>query len=80
LLAEIVPLTALLCLAPITMLMRFRWGKMFLGALAAVAFLVNAMGVYHKPNWEARVDLEHRPEMLWSWSQAPFMMALDPKR
>jgi hypothetical protein len=75
LLAELVPLTALLCLAPVTLLLRSRPGKMLLATLAIGSFLIHAAGVYRETCWEARVELESHPESLWSWSHAPFLMS-----
>ena len=76
LLAEVVPLVALFCLAPVTLLLRSFSGKTLLAALALVTFLVHAPGVYRPPYWEMRVDVVHHPDMVWSWSQAPFVLAL----
>ena len=76
LLAEVVPLAALLCLAPVALLLRSFSGRTLLAMLATVTFFLHGPGIYNPPYWESRVDLDRHPEMLWSWSQAPFVMAL----
>lgn len=76
LLAEVVPLAALLCLAPVALLLRSFSGRTVLASLAAVAFFLHAAGVYDPPAWEKRVEILRHPEMVWSWSQAPFVMAM----
>ena len=75
-LAEVVPLAALLCLSPVALLLRSLAGRTLLASLAAVAFFLHAAGVYAPPAWEKRVEVTRHPEMVWSWSQAPFVMAL----
>jgi len=74
LLAEAVPLLALLCVRPVALLCRVRGGRTVLAGVVALAFLVHAPGIYWEPCWEARVDVEHHPEMLWSWSRPPFLI------
>jgi magnesium-transporting ATPase (P-type) len=76
LLAEVVPLVALLCLAPIALLLRSFSGRMLLASLAVSAFLMHATGVYPPSSWETRVQIERHPEMVWSWSRAPFVLSL----
>ncbi|MCI0458800.1 MAG: hypothetical protein L0Z62_17715 [Gemmataceae bacterium] len=74
LLAEVVPLGALLCVRPIGMLCRRRAGRVVLAGLALTAFLIHAVGVYWEPCWEVRVGLDRNPEVLWSWSRPPFLI------
>ena len=76
LLAETVPLlAALLCVRPVALLLRTKWGKGLIAILAICSFLIHASGVYRETCWEARVELEMHHESLWSWSQAPFLMS-----
>jgi hypothetical protein len=75
LLAEVVPLGALLCVSPVALLLRQRWGKSLFATLAIGSFLIHASGVYRETCWEARVDVDKHPEAFWSWSQAPFLMS-----
>jgi hypothetical protein len=74
LLAEAVPLLALLCVRPVALLCRVRGGRPVLAGVAALAFLLHAVGVYAEPCWEARVGVERHPEALWSWSRPPFLI------
>jgi hypothetical protein len=74
LLAEVVPLAALLCVAPVAVLLRTRPGRVVLASLLGLAFLLHAAGVYRETRWEARVDIDHHPEMFWSLSRAPFLL------
>ncbi len=74
LLAEAVPLCALLCVRPVALLLRCRGGRAALACLVFLAFWLHAVGVFWEPCWEWRVDLERHPEMLWSWSRPPFLV------
>ncbi|MCC6417520.1 MAG: hypothetical protein IT429_04660 [Gemmataceae bacterium] len=74
LLAEVVPLCALLCVGPIGVLCRGRAGRAVLAVLAAVALIVHAAGVFWEPCWEVRTGLDRNPEVLWSWPRAPFLI------
>jgi hypothetical protein len=74
LLAEAVPLLALLCVRPVALLCKLRGGRPVLAVVAALAFLVHAAGVYWEPCWEARTDVERHPEALWAWSRPPFLI------
>ena len=74
LLAEAVPLLALLCVRPVALLCRLRGGRTVLAGVAVLTFLVHAAGVYWEPCWEARTNVERHPEMLWSWSRPPFLI------
>jgi hypothetical protein len=79
LLAEAVPLLALLCVRPVALLWRRRSGRQVVTGVAVLAFLVHAAGVYWEPCWEARTGVERHPEVLWSWSRPPFLILwLDP--
>ncbi len=73
-LAEVVPLCALLCVGPIGVLCRGRAGRAVLAVLAAVALIVHAAGVFWEPCWEVRTGLDRNPEVLWSWPRAPFLI------
>jgi hypothetical protein len=74
LLAEVVPLGALLCLEPL----RLRWSsprfRILVGGLTLAAVLVQAPGMYLNSNfWSAADDLGQHPNRLWSWTHPPFL-------
>jgi hypothetical protein len=74
LLSEAIPLSALLCVAPIAALWRLAGGKQLLMTLAVCAFLMHAVAVYGKAEfWHNHFDEIQHPDMLWSWSHPPFL-------
>jgi hypothetical protein len=74
LVAETVPLFALLCVRPVALLCGLRLGRPVFAGLAVLAFLLHAVGVYREIYWVVPGGLEAHPEMLWSWSRAPFLI------
>jgi hypothetical protein len=77
LMAETVPLMALLCVAPIAQLCRLRGGKSCLVCLAALAFLLHAVAVFGDGTlWDTLVSTNQHPEMYWNWAHAPFLYPL----
>jgi hypothetical protein len=75
-LAEVMPLLALLCLQPLALLTRRPAGVACFSALLVVSFALHAAAIFgHADYWNARVDVDNRPEMVWSWSRAPFLDA-----
>ncbi len=73
LVCEAVPLGALLCVRPVAALWQLRGGRLLLGGVAGVAFALHAVAVYsHADYWGNYVQVDRHPEMLWSWSHAPF--------
>jgi hypothetical protein len=74
LLAEVVPLLALLALQPMAQLWRSSPGRGLVLSLGILSFLMHAPGIYlHAGNWNNIDDLDKRPERLWSWSHPPFL-------
>lgn len=72
LVAEVVPLLALLALPIISSLWRHRSGRAILLGLAMLSFAVHAPVLYGSAlEWNEQLA-EGRPEMLWSWRKAPF--------
>jgi hypothetical protein len=80
LLAETVPLLALLCVRPVALLCTLRGGRPLLAGIGLLAFVLHAAGVYWEPCWEARVAVERHPEMLWSWTRPPFLILWQDRR
>jgi hypothetical protein len=75
LLAEIVPLLALLSVPVITAMAARRVGRLALLGLAIVSFLPHAPVLYGRAlEWNRRTD--QHPALYWSWSEAPFLEAL----
>jgi hypothetical protein len=75
LLAEVVPLLALLCLRPVALLGKHRAGQFALGCLLLLSFFLQAVGVYGHPHWMSSEEIQRDPGLLWSWSRAPFLPA-----
>jgi hypothetical protein len=79
-LAEVLPLLALLCLRPIAALLRRPAGITFTATLLLVGFGIHASAIFgYADSWNGRVDIDYRPEMVWSWSHAPFFDGVHPK-
>jgi hypothetical protein len=75
LLAETVPLLMLLALPAIAALTARGSGRLLLLVLAIVSFLPHAPVVYGRAlEWNRGCD--GRPEVLWSWREAPFVFRL----
>jgi hypothetical protein len=80
-LAEVLPLLALLCLRPLAVLARRRAGVVLLAVLLLAGFAVHVANLFGPAvYWNGRVDVDNRPEMVWSWSQAPFLDAFRSTR
>jgi hypothetical protein len=76
LVAEVVPLGALLCVRPIAALGPRPGGWVVLAGLALLSFGLHATGVYTRAvYWDNVVDISHHPEQLWCWSRPPFLAA-----
>jgi hypothetical protein len=75
LLVEIVPFVALLCLYPVAVLRRLRWGRRLLAATVFVAALVHLTGVYLKVDFRdtqpGLIGTRHEPP--GSWTHWPFL-------
>jgi hypothetical protein len=77
LLAESVPLLALLCLHPVAVLWRTPAGRAVVMALVLLGCLVHAPAVYFRAeDWDMAADVDHHPAVLWSWSDPPFLYPL----
>jgi hypothetical protein len=75
--AETVPLFALLCVRPIAFLWDCRLGKGVVIAFALLSALLHVPAIYlRSADWNGRVDVDHHVEMLWSWSDPPFLYPL----
>jgi hypothetical protein len=73
LLAEIIPLLALLCVRPLAVVCQARWGIHALLCLAVVSFLVHAPAVFEEADfWNNATQINDHPEQLWNWSRPPF--------
>lgn len=72
--AEIVPLAALCCLRPIATLWESSLGRGLVVAVALLSACMHLPAVYRQAaNWDNRVQVNHHPETLWSWSHPPFL-------
>jgi chromate transport protein ChrA len=77
LLAESVPLLALLCLQPVAVLWRTLAGRPVVMALVLLSCLVHMPAVYLRAeDWDMAADVDHHPAVLWSWSDPPFLYPL----
>jgi hypothetical protein len=73
LLADVIPPGALLCVRAVAALWTRTAGRVLLAGLAIVAFALHAVANYgHADYWHTHVQTDRHPEMLWSWSRAPF--------
>jgi hypothetical protein len=73
-LAEVLPLLALLCLRPLAALTQRRAWAALLTPLLLLSFAVHAVAVYAGAGcWNGRIDIDRRPDMVWSWSRPPFL-------
>ncbi|MFO0926128.1 MAG: hypothetical protein U0736_03690 [Gemmataceae bacterium] len=74
LLAEVVPLLALLCVRPIGLLWQTLGGRRAVVWTAALAFLLHFSAVhYYANNWNTTHDVDRDPAKLWDWKDAPFL-------
>jgi hypothetical protein len=74
LLADVIPLAALLAVRPIAVAWRSIPGRCLIGAVAVLSLLVHVPFVYLDANpWDDA-------ESLWSWSQPPFLDPLQHHR
>jgi hypothetical protein len=71
--SEVVPLLALLCVRPVSLLLRSAAWRWVVAAAALASIWVHASAVYLRADrWNDR-HITDRPErMLWSWSDPPF--------
>lgn len=79
LLAEIVPLLALLTVRPTALLLTSRRGTALVAALACAGVLVNVPWIFGE-SWRwlhDPVNIDLAPERLWDWSDAPFLYDLN---
>lgn len=77
--AEAIPLLALLCVQPIALLWRTRSGKGLVSTFTLLSCLMHVPAIYlRSADWNGRVDVDHHPEALWSWSDPPFLYPLLP--
>jgi hypothetical protein len=75
--AEAIPLLALLCVRPVALLWRTRYGTAVVFSLALVSCLMHVPAIYlRSADWNGRIDLDHHSEKLWSWSHPPFLYPL----
>jgi hypothetical protein len=80
LVAEVLPLCALLALRPIALLGRSRPGRAMVLALGLVGLLMHVPSVYlNGPVWNNAADVDFHTEALWSWSRAPFLFPITGK-
>jgi hypothetical protein len=72
LLAEVVVLAALLAVPAVARLERWRFGSCVLVGPALLSFLTHAPVLFGEAlKWNQLCD--QRPELMWSWSEAPFL-------
>jgi hypothetical protein len=77
LVAEAIPLVALLCVRPIDWLLKQSAGIYVFAPLALAGFLLHAVATYgHADRWDNRYDVDRHAEVLWSWSRPPFFYPL----
>jgi hypothetical protein len=75
--AEVIPLAALLCLQPIAALWSMRGGVALVAGVALLSFLMHIPGVYLRGGtWHAHTHGIRDPQVLWSWSDPPFLYPL----
>ena len=74
LLAEVVPLCALLALPVVAALWESRRGRGIVLSLGILAILMHAPCAFFRANdWNHVVDIDQNTQWLWSWSHAPFL-------
>jgi hypothetical protein len=74
LVVEVVPLLALLCLGPITVLLTSARGRSLVLGLTLLSVLMHVPGVYGSGRmWFYAADLRNHKERVWSWSAPPFL-------
>ncbi|MEW6250092.1 MAG: hypothetical protein AB1716_05555 [Planctomycetota bacterium] len=75
LLAESLPLLAVLCAGPVAWLWPRRAGRILLVGCVLLAAALNVPPMYaHALDWNSGPpDVDQRPERLWSWSHPPFL-------
>ncbi len=77
LVAEVLPLCALLTLGPVTVLSRFTTGRRLMLTLAIAGLLMQIPFVYFGAGaWNYLVDIDNHTNALWSWSRAPFLLPI----
>jgi hypothetical protein len=73
LLAEVVPLLALLCLPALAVLWRRAWGCRLVVAAGVLSFLLHLPAVHYQADeWNIDRKIDSNPARLWSWGDAPF--------
>jgi hypothetical protein len=78
---EVVPLGGLLCIQPISVLWSSLRGKRLLVALILVSSWMHLPAVYlRQAGWGLAIKVDSHPEMLWSWSNPPFLYPFLGKR
>jgi hypothetical protein len=74
LMADVMPLMALLCLPAITWMSQIKTGRACLLGLVLVSFLLHAVAVYGKADhWNNIALPSQNARALWSWSKPPFL-------
>ena len=74
LLVEVVPLCGLLCVPTIAFWGRSRAGRAIIAALGVAGIVMQVPGVYlDAAKWNTAVNVDARPEALWSWRGPPFL-------
>jgi hypothetical protein len=77
LVAEVLPLCALLALGPVTVLSQSNAGRRLILSCALAGLLMQIPVVYlGAGSWNKLVDVDNHTEALWSWSRAPFLLPI----
>lgn len=72
--SDVIPLAALLCLAPLDALLERPWGRGFVVGLVLLSALFHLPSLYLRSGrWNGTNDVDHNPAALWSWSNPPFL-------
>ncbi|HJT78472.1 MAG TPA: hypothetical protein VJ739_14810, partial [Gemmataceae bacterium] len=75
--SEIIPLAALLCVRPVAGLWAYRPGRGIILALALLSALLHAPYLHGRAGeWAGHCDLNIHRDLLWSWSDPPFLYPL----
>lgn len=79
LLADVIPLSALLCVAPAQILLAGRGSRAVLASLIVLSLAVQLPGVWTRAfDWNAKpTSIDENPARLWSWRDAPFLHVRD---
>jgi hypothetical protein len=81
LLADVIPLAALLAVGPIAVAWRTSAGRWLLGSLALLSLMAHIPAVYCRADfWNASPEVGEHLERLWSWSEPPLLFPLQHGR